>query len=139
MTTILADAKLGVMVSDSCFNDGDRVYTGRKVFRVREGLLGFAGLRDEFMRVLAWWKDGRTGTPPKFNGGMLLLCDEGLFEFDTPVVPIKMESGRAAIGSGGKGAICAYEAMGFEDPARAVAIACRHDHASRAPVRTYRL
>lgn len=33
MTSILADARLGVMVSDSSISDGDRVWLGRKTYR----------------------------------------------------------------------------------------------------------
>ncbi len=47
MTTIVADWRFGVMVSDSSISDGDRIWLGRKVFRIREELLGFCGDVDE--------------------------------------------------------------------------------------------
>ena len=50
-----------------------------------------------------------------------------------------MASGIEAIGSGGKAAICAYEALALTDPVHAVRIVCKHDAGSRAPVRVYRL
>ena len=53
--------------------------------------------------------------------------------------PTRLASGREAIGTGGKAAMCAYEALWFTDPRRAVSIVCKHDAASRTPVRVYRL
>jgi hypothetical protein len=53
MTTILADLKLGVMVADSSISDGDRVWSGRKVFRFKGTLLGFSGNIDEAIEFLA--------------------------------------------------------------------------------------
>ena len=43
MTTILADAKKGVMVSDSNLTDEDRTWRIRKVFRIRGALVATSG------------------------------------------------------------------------------------------------
>jgi len=140
VTTILADAKLGVMVSDSCVSDGDRVYRERKVFRVRGELLGFAGDLNQALSFLAWWRAGCVEKPPKFDAtACLILGPSGLIAYHESIIPAKVVSGCASIGTGGKAAMCAYEALGFKNPARAVGIVCRHDEKSRAPVRTYRL
>lgn len=128
------------MVSDSSISDGDRVWLGRKVYRCKGHLIGFAGDVNEAEEFLAWWKKGGAGKPPKFTGSQaLILSPQGLVSYNISTTPKPIQRGIEAIGSGAKAAMCAYEALGFEDPQRAVSIVCKHDAGSRAPVRTYRL
>jgi hypothetical protein len=138
VTTILADFRLGVMVSDSNASDEDRVWSERKVYRWRGKLIGCAGNVDEHAPFIEWLKKG--GKPPKLaTGSFLVLSEEGLFHYAMSTVPEKVEKGIEAIGSGAKAAMCAYEALDFSDPKRAVKIVCKHDAGSRTPVRVYRL
>jgi hypothetical protein len=141
VTTILADFHLGVMVSDSSASDEDRVWSERKVRRWRGALVGFAGNVDESELFFKWLKSGSKGKPPKFGtaNACLVLSPAGLFHYCGTHVPQKVERGVEAIGTGAKAAMCAYEALAFTDPVRAVRIVCRHDAGSRTPVRTYRL
>lgn len=140
MTTILADLKFGVMVADSNVSDTDRVWSGRKVFRIKGALIGMAGDDSSREAFLAWYRTGFEGKV-KFDGSSaLILCKAGLFFFDSNYLkPTRVTSGREAIGSGGKAAMCAYEALWFTDPRKAVSIVCKHDAGSRGPVRVYRL
>lgn len=137
MTTVLADAKLGVIVSDSSATDDDRVWSERKVFRHKGALYGFAGDVDARIEFMEWIKSD--GPVPKFAGSCLMLSNAGLFLYDSSTMPQKIQRGIEAIGTGAKAAMCAYEAMAFTDPKRAVAIVCKHDSGSRTPVRVYRL
>lgn len=138
MTTILADFRLGVMVSDSSASDEDRVWSERKVYRWRGSLIGFAGTVTEEIAFLEWLKKG--GKPPKVPGiYALVMSKDGLLYYCGNTTPQKIERGIEAIGSGAKAAMCAYEALAFTDPVQAVRIVCRHDSGSRAPVRVYRL
>lgn len=140
MTTILADVRHGVMVSDSSAGDDDRVWRCKKVFRHAESLIGFSGYTYDFEPFLAWWRGGMAGKRPKCSLSVLILNQYGLFSLDEhSAMPECVPSGREAIGTGGKAAMCAYEALGWSDPRRAVSIVCRHDAASRGPVRVYRL
>ena len=140
MTTVLADARLGVMVADSALSDGDRQWAGRKVWRVKDELVGVAGNWSECLQIFQWYKGGMRTTAPRFkNVSMLVLSPRGLVVMDQDLVPQAVESGREAIGSGAKAAMCAYEALAWKDPRKAVQIVCRHDAGSRAPVRVYSL
>ena len=140
MTTILCDRRLGVMVSDSSVSDGDRIWIGRKVYRCKGSLIGFAGDVNEAEEFMKWWKAGGVDKPPKFTGSQaLILSAAGLVSYNVSTTPERITRGIEAIGSGAKAAMAAYEALGFDDPQRAVAIVCKHDAGSRAPVRTYRL
>lgn len=142
MTTIIADYRARVMVSDSHATDGDRAWTMRKVYRIHGHLIGCAGLVPEFEAFLEWYRGGMK-TKLKFTGDVtevLVLRPDGLFMFDDNLTQLqRVVSGREAIGSGGKAAIAAYEAMDWQHPRRAVRIACKHDHGSRPPLRCYTL
>lgn len=138
MTTILADYRLGVMVSDSNASDEDRVWSERKVYRWRGSLIGFAGEVSKEVEFLKWFKKG--GKAPNLSGVFaLVLSGDGLFFYEGNTTAQKIERGIEAIGSGAKAAMCAYEALAFTDPVLAVRIVCKHDSGSRPPVRTYRL
>lgn len=142
MTTILADARLGVMVADSHMSDGNRCWNVRKVQRIRGALVACAGQVSEGAHFLDWWRGGAESAPEfAFGGSSALVLDEsGLYIFDESTIALtKVPGGREAIGSGSQGAMCAYEALCWSDPVQAVRIACKHDHGSRPPVRTYRL
>jgi hypothetical protein len=137
MTTVLADARLGVIISDSSISDDNRVWSGRKVFRYKGSLYGFAGDTDEAIQFMAWIKGGK---PPKFaHSDCLVLSESGLTHYNNGTVPQPVDKGIEAIGTGAKAAMCAYEALAFTDPVLAVKITCKHDSGSRTPVRTYRL
>lgn len=137
ITTILADYKLGVMVSDSSVSDDDRVWVGKKVHRYKGVLYGLAGNVEEAIQFMDWVKGGER---PKFsNSDCLALSESGLLHYNRSIIPIPVKRGIETIGTGGKAAICAYEALGWTDPVLAVRIVCKNDSASRAPVRVYKL
>lgn len=142
MTTLLADHKLGVMVADSQVSDGERKWgRSKKVWRLHNSLVGYAGSEAQFTEWLAWFRSGMKDKRRKLDDlTVLALRPEGLFIFDPHSdVPQPVVRGREAIGSGAMAAMCAYEATGFTDPRRAVQIVCRHDVSSEGPVRLYRL
>ena len=128
------------MVSDSSISDGDRIWIGRKVYRWRGHLIGFSGDVAEAEEFLPWFKSGMVDKPPRFGSSQaLILSAAGLYACSGGTTLEQIKSGREAIGTGGKAAMCVYEALKWENPQRAVAIVCKHDAASRPPVRTYRL
>lgn len=143
MTTVLADFHLGIIVADSSISDADRVWRGRKVFHVNDALIGFAGNVEDWIAFRAWFKDGAVASKkPKLTSTFmaLVMSGRGLFTYYSDLVlPCPVPGGREAIGSGAKAAMCAYEALAWKDPKRAVQIVCRHDSGSRAPVRVYHL
>lgn len=140
MTTVLADSRLGVMVCDSNVTDDDRVWTGKKVWRVGKALIGMAGDDAGRAAFLEWYRAGLIGTAKCGNISALILTSKGLFAFDSNyTLPQKVVGGIEAIGCGGKAAMCAYEALGYTNAKRAVQIVCKHDAGSRGPVRAYKL
>jgi hypothetical protein len=142
VTTILADARLGVIVADSCVSDDDRVWSVRKVVRSRGALIATAGDILQGRTFCAWWASGAT-EPPDFafdDAEALVLDDSGLYVFDDNQLGLeRVPCGRETIGTGGKTAIAVYEALRWQNPRRAVALACKYDKGSRPPVRVYKL
>jgi hypothetical protein len=141
MTTILADARLGVMVSDSRISDGQRQWLDRKVFRVRGSLIGGAGEVERIKLFVQWFKANGKLPYPKFGPetSILLLDETGLYTYEPLTGRQHVTKGYEAIGTGGMGAMCAYEALGHADPRRAVTIAVGHDANSAGPIRSYKL
>ena len=123
------------MVADSNVTDDDRVWSDRKVFRHKGVIYGFAGMVEERIAFMEWLKGG---PEPKFaNSSCLALSPDGLFVYDNGTIRSPVTRGFEAIGTGAKAAMCAYEALGFQDPKRAVQIVCKYDAGSRSPVRVY--
>lgn len=140
MTTIIADFHKRIMVADSAISDGDRMWSGRKVWRIGKSLIGFAGDVSEAHAMAAWLKTGCQGKPPPFNNSMALLMNaDGLFYYAASKYGVRVENGIDSIGTGAKAAMCAYEALGFTDPKKALKIVCKHDAGSRPPIRAYKL
>jgi hypothetical protein len=128
------------MVSDSNVSDGDRSWCDKKVFRHKGALLGFAGPVDYRIKFLKWWKSDRAAPPPIVADGSVLILDKkSLFTYSYGVTGELIASGIEAVGSGAKAAMCAYDALGHTNPAKAVRIVCKHDSGSCGPVRTYKL
>lgn len=139
MTTVLADARLGVMVSDSNVSDGERCGRMRKVWRVRGELIGCAGTVAEIEAFVAWYRSGMQDKARFPSVSALVLTRDGLLHFAGSDMPIHVQGGREAVGSGAMAAMAAYEALEFRDPRKAVRIVCKHDAGSRGPVRVYKL
>jgi hypothetical protein len=141
MTTILADWYTGQMAADTAASDGDRQWPNhRKVWRVRGALIGFCGHCEQAEEFSAWYRDGALGDGPPFKASSaLVMTHEGLYLYAGSTKPMRVLSGRDAIGTGGKAALCAYDALQWQEIRKAVQIACRYDAGSRPPVRLYTL
>lgn len=141
MTTVAADATLGVMCADSQWTDGDERGPVRKVFRVRRGLVGLAGDLDDVRQWLDLYRRRQipeAGAPRSApNVSVLrLTLERGLETWANSEGWIPVPD-RWAIGSGGK---CARAAMAAgATPQRAVRIAIDIDAGTNGAVRTYRL
>jgi len=140
MTVIAVNNEM--MVGDTLIVHQDRlVSTHCKVHVVREMLVGYAGDMDSGIEFLEWCKRGRgsRGKPrdlsEEFTG--LVLDESGIYEYTSPLVPIRIEGDFWAIGSGAQAALGAMR-MGA-DPAEAVKIACAIDPFCGEPITVKRL
>lgn len=142
MTTVLADARLGIMVCDSLMTDGiDRKWSSTKVHRIRGCLAGVAGDSQTYIPALGWLRHG--GPPPEWKDDstdlLVLSPNDGLLYYAGGPEPERVACGREAIGTGAAIAMAVYEATGWTDPVLAVRMAAKYDPNSGGRVRVYRL
>ena len=137
MTTIVADAHAGIMVSDSQWTDGHVIGSTRKVWRIRGNLVGFAGDIDAIGRTLAWFRGGFDGQPPGGNCLALILRRVGIFTWTAEDGELREAAPFFAIGTGGQAARAAM--LAGTDARRAVRIASTIDPGTGGRVRAYRL
>lgn len=137
MTTILADARLGVMVSDSKATCGDTWVPCTKVHRVGGALIGTAGSEADIQRWLKWWGRGRRGARPDVEDFSALVLNKDGVLHALPGSEMRIERGFHAVGTGGNAALGAL--MAGADPAEAVRIACLVDANSGGEVQVFRL
>lgn len=139
MTTILADAKKGVMVCDSKATFGTEWFPVKKVFSHDGELFGFAGTQSEGMRWLDWYAGGQRGKMPSIaNVNIIVLGAEGgvrLVEGSGTLFSVERHF--YAVGSGATAAMGAF--MAGADAKKAVEIACKIDSGSGGDVVVHKL
>lgn len=135
MTTILASQKHKLMVADSLTTGGVN-FKSRKIFRVNDKLVGFAGAVTHALKFIQWLEHG---TPLNlhydkndFTFEALVLSEQALFYYDNELVPIEVSEQICAIGSGAPYALGALDAGA--SPKKAVEIAANRDECSGPPV-----
>jgi ATP-dependent protease HslVU (ClpYQ) peptidase subunit len=138
MTTVLADARAGVMVADTLCLYGDRKLYGRKVTRINGLLVATAGSSADGDSFLEWVKNGRHGKPPRMsNFEALILSSEGVHLVQGDCRAVRVERGFDAIGTGGQVALGALVAGA--GPREAVRIACELDAGSGGKIEVFKL
>lgn len=138
MTTILADAKKGVMVCDSKATFGSEWFPITKVYRHEGELIGFAGTISEGMRWLDWYSNGQRGKMPGIdNISTIILCDEGVRLVEPSGRFVAVEQGFYGVGTGAPAAMGAF--MAGADARKAVEIACRIDAGSGGQIHVHKL
>lgn len=139
MTTILADAKKGVMVCDSKATMGGEWFPCQKVFSSGGDLFGFAGTQSEGLRWLDWYANGQRGKMPSIANVaiMILSKEDGVRLVEGSGSIFSVERHFYAIGSGGTAAMGAY--IAGADAKKAVEIACRIDAGSGGDVIVHKL
>lgn len=138
MTTIAADARAGVMVSDSRCTGSDQWFPMTKVHRIGDELLGLAGNVKDCNTWLKWYRGGKKGGRPKLENFIAIaLRKDGVYEIGADGLDMLIERGFHGVGSGG--AIAVGVLIAGHDAKTAVEIACQVDPGSGGGVVTYTL
>ena len=145
MTTICADARVGLMAADSRVSWGNIPSVTRKIHRIGNTLIGTAG-SDENGRIFADWyaKGAKRNDEPTFDVGengeedfeALILDKSGLFWCSSKCVLVPVEN-IWAIGSGMQVALALLRSG--RSPSEAVEAAITVDMGSGPPVVEERL
>lgn len=139
MTTILADAKKGVMVCDSKATLGGEWFPVKKVFAKGDALYGIAGLQSVGLRWLDWFTDGQKGKMPSLVDVSIirLSAEDGVQVLEGSGGFFSVERHFYAVGSGATAAMGAY--MAGADAKKAVEIATKIDAGSGGDVVVHKL
>lgn len=106
MTTIIADAKRGVLVSDSRITTFGSLtqYGAEKLYRISKAVYGEAGDVEDSLKFRRWVLDGQPKAGrPKYTGdtfNVLELTKGGLYLWDYTLARQEMRETEYAIGSG---------------------------------------
>lgn len=106
----------------------------RKIFRIRNSLLGVAGDTNACLKFLRWFEtqgdDTLDGDDADWD--VLELNKEGIFVWGGACAPLVIAAPYHGVGSGAEYALGAMDAGSH--PGAAMEIACRRDHNSRPPI-----
>jgi ATP-dependent protease HslVU (ClpYQ) peptidase subunit len=146
MTTIVADRRTGVMVSDSkltiSISKRDDVQARtQKIRKVRDALVGACGESPWTEQILRWAGTKRK-RPIKYAEGKvsaegLILTPTEIIHIDECGEPIILDQEFFSIGSGSHAALGAM--LAGADAMAAVEIACKVDPHSEGPIQILRL
>lgn len=141
MTTIVADAKAGVMVADSKLVVDPVWFPCKKVLRCGSELIGTAGSDKNSSIWLGWYLSGKVGKAPKMDEDAgfeaLILRQSGLFHVGVDIHEVRVPRGFLAIGSGGPAATAVM--LVKRDARLAAHIACQVDNNSGGRLQIERL
>ena len=138
MTTIVADARTGTMVSESKVTAGDVWFPATKIVRHKDELIGCAGEAHMEEAWLNWYQNGRKGKPPSDEDlAILILRKTGLIYVDTNSTEILVTRAFHAIGSGAPAALGAM--LSGKSAEEAVAIAILVDPNSGGDIQVFNL
>jgi hypothetical protein len=137
MTTIVGDARAGVMVADSMTSWGGRWWKSVKLVRVDGGILGCSGDAPDIDKLVEWYRAGKPKRKPKIDCNGLILRPTGLYAIDSYCQETLIDQGFFAIGSGGDAALGAL--LAGASPLRAAEIAAEVDTSTDGPFTAWRL
>jgi hypothetical protein len=139
MTTIAADFSAGVMAADSrVVVDDLGAYGTSKLRRIKGSIFGCCGTNcGKVAAVLDWIEAGkpekkRPNITDKDDFFLLEMRSDGLYFWDTDLLPERLDEPHYGIGSGRKIAIYCMRYLGM-DPTQAVHEACKVDVVYSAP------
>ena len=136
MTTIAAKASTGEIAADSMLSGEDSFYLVEKLRRGKTSVYGACGDWDKilkFYQVLESGGDLDSDT----DVTVLELRSDGLWVYESTIIPARIKNDFWAIGTGANYAIAAMH-LG-KSPYEAVAIACQYDTSSNGPIDVLKL
>jgi ATP-dependent protease HslVU (ClpYQ) peptidase subunit len=131
-----------VIAADSQLTVDDSLrYNCEKLFRVKDGIIGFVGTTSHGMELLRHLQKSDSRIPPPTDGntyyredfGALLLTAHGIYIYDESLIADRVTGPFFALGTGALAALGAMERGA--NAIEAVKVACKYDTYCREPVR----
>lgn len=136
MTTVAARASTGEIAADSMVSGDDYFYLVEKLRKGKSSLYGACGDWDKILKFYAVLKSGGD-LDPDIDVTVLELRADGIWIYESTIIPARIKNDFWAIGTGANYAIAAMH-LGLS-PAEAVKIACLYDTSSHEPIDAMKL
>lgn len=131
MTTIAAKASTGEIAADSMVSGDDSFYLVEKLRRGENSVYGGCGDWDKLLTFYNSLESG-SGLDSDTDVTVLELRSDGIWIYESTIIPAKIKNDFWAIGTGANFAIAAMH-LGLS-PAEAVKLACLYDTSSHEPI-----
>lgn len=131
MTTIAARASTGEIAADSMVSGDDSFYLVEKLRRGQESIYGGCGDWDKLLKFYNSLESG-ADLDSDTDVTVLELRSDGIWIYESTIIPAKIKNDFWAIGTGANFAIAAMH-LGLT-PAEAVKLACLYDTSSHEPI-----
>ena len=131
MTTIAAKASTGEIAADSMVSGDDSFYLVEKLRRGQTSIYGGCGDWDKLLKFYNSLESG-ADLDSDTDVTVLELRSDGIWIYESTIIPAKIKNDFWAIGTGANFAIAAMH-LGLT-PAEAVKLACLYDTSSHEPI-----
>jgi hypothetical protein len=131
MTTIAAKASTGEIAADSMVSGDDSFYLVEKLRKGQESIYGGCGDWDKLLKFYNSLESGGD-LDSDTDVTVLELRSDGIWIYESTIIPAKIKNDFWAIGTGANFAIAAMH-LGLT-PAEAVKLACLYDTSSHEPI-----
>jgi hypothetical protein len=131
MTTIAARASTGEIAADSMVSGDDSFYLVEKLRKGQESIYGGCGDWDKLLKFYNSL-ESRADLDSDTDVTVLELRSDGIWIYESTIIPAKIKNDFWAIGTGANFAIAAMH-LGLT-PAEAVKLACLYDTSSHEPI-----
>ena len=131
MTTIAAKASTGEIAADSMVSGDDSFYLVEKLRKGQESIYGGCGDWDKLLKFYNSLESG-ADLDSDTDVTVLELRSDGIWIYESTIIPAKIKNDFWAIGTGANFAIAAMH-LGLT-PAEAVKLACLYDTSSHEPI-----
>ena len=131
MTTIAAKASTGEIAADSMVSGDDSFYLVEKLRMGENSVYGGCGDWDKLLTFYNSLESG-SGLDSDTDVTVLELRSDGIWIYESTIIPAKIKNDFWAIGTGANFAIAAMH-LGLT-PAEAVKLACLYDTSSHEPI-----
>jgi hypothetical protein len=136
MTTIAARFSTLEIAADSMVSGEDSFYLVEKLRRGKESIYGGCGDWDKLLKFYQAIEAG-SEIDSDIDVTILELRHDGLWVYESCIIPAKIKNDFWAIGTGANYAIAAMR-LG-KSPAEAIAISCEFDTATNPPIDAWKL